>query len=127
MLGLQSPSSHTRGIGRYCVHLLEALFDRHADHEYVLYQHEALPINGLPQPRLGRTRTLPGKFHSRRDATGSVAMDHLTWSNPDELDVLLIPSPFEWQNRYIPPARGGNRLKTAAVVYDLIPIQFQER
>ena len=126
MLGLQSPSSRMRGIGRYCFHLLQALFERHADHEYVLYRHEGLPFDGLPEPRLGRWRALPGELPTRRDAPASVDMDHLAWANPDDLDVLLISSPFEWQNRYIPPTRGRNRLKTATIVYDLIPMQFQE-
>jgi glycosyltransferase involved in cell wall biosynthesis len=127
MLGMQSAGSRMRGIGRYCSHLLSTLFERHVDHEYVLYHHKGLPHDGLPEPRLGRLRGLPGELSTRSDAPTAVAMDLLTWANPDNLDVLLIPSPFEWQNRYIPPARGCNRLKTATIVHDLIPIQFQER
>ena len=127
ILGLQSAGSRMRGIGRYCSHLLRMLFERHADHEYVLYRHEGLPDDGLPEPRLGCWRALPGELPARRDAPMAVDMDLLTWANPDNLDVLLIPSPFEWHNRYIPPARGCNRLKTATIVYDLIPMQFQER
>ena len=69
----------------------------------------------------------PASLPTRRDVPAAVDMDYLAWANPDDLDVLLIPSPFEWQNRYIPPTRGRNRLKTATIVHDLIPIQFQER
>jgi len=127
MLGIQSPESRKRGIGRYCLHLLSTLFERHPEHEYVLYRHEGLPSDGLPEPSRGHWRDLPGELPTRRDAPEAVDMDHLTWVNPDGLDVMLTLSPFEWQKRYIPPAHGRNLLKTAAIVYDLIPLQFQDR
>jgi glycosyltransferase involved in cell wall biosynthesis len=127
MLGLQSSDSRIRGIGRYGFNLLRTLFERHAGHEYVLYRHEGLRCDGLPEPQIGHWRALPGALPSRRDSPASVDMDHLVAANPDSLDVLLILSPFEWQNRYIPPARTHNRPKTATIVFDLIPMQFQEQ
>ena len=52
-------------------------------------------LRGLPEPRLGRWRALPGDLPTRRDLATAVDMDLLTRVNPDKLDVLLIPSPFE--------------------------------
>ncbi|MHC5544661.1 glycosyltransferase family 4 protein, partial [Singulisphaera rosea] len=65
---------------------------------------------------------------TRQTATSATqAMDHLVRTNPDELDLLLVLSPFEHWTGYMPPSKpleGG--LKLAAVVYDMIPFLFQD-
>ena len=53
-------------------------------------------------------------------------MERLTATNPDGLDVLLLLNPLEMAPGYDLPAKPLNGLKMAAVVYDLIPLIFQE-
>ena len=83
MLGLQAPSRITR-IGGYCFHLLQALFERHADHEYVLYRHDGLPTDGLPAGTNTSIRTLPrdpgGNRHRRRPLRGSSPPTRTAWT-----------------------------------------------
>ena len=95
-----------RGIGRYCFHLLQTLFERHADHEYVLYHHEGLPFEGLPEPRLGRRRALPGDLPTRRDVPTAVDMDYLTWVNPDRPRRAADPQPVRGTEQLRPADPG---------------------
>ena len=53
-------------------------------------------------------------------------MERLTETNPDGLDVLLLLNPLEMAPGYDLPAKPLNGLKMVAVVYDLIPLIFQE-
>ena len=43
MLGMQSPNHRGRGIGRYCVELICAMFREASSHRFVLYRHDGLP------------------------------------------------------------------------------------
>ena len=55
------------------------------------------------------------------------AMERLTESNPDRLDVLLLLNPLELAPGYDLPAKPVSGLKMVAVFYDLIPLIFQEK
>ena len=53
-------------------------------------------------------------------------MERLTETNPDGLDLLLFLNPLEMALGFDLPAKPLNGLKMIAVVYDLIPLLFQE-
>jgi glycosyltransferase involved in cell wall biosynthesis len=119
MLAVQSPHHAQRGIGRYSRHLVSSLLAREEDHEYFLYAHDALPIDGIPTGPRARLRRLgPDAW------TPSQRVDRLARSNPDRLEVLVILSPFEHWSNYYPAGRRDGGPKLAAVVYDLIPFLF---
>ena len=59
--------------------------------------------------------------------TSSEALARIVAANPDGLDVLLQPSPFEPSADFRLPYRPAHGLRLAAVVYDLIPLLFPER
>lgn len=121
LLGIQSPESRGRGIGRYGRGLLDALLTVGVEHEFLLYGHHGLPVEDVPvAPNAWLRELLPA-----RNAGESVA--RLAIANADQLDALLILSPFELHRGYNPPARPVDGLPLAAVVYDLIPFLFQER
>src|SRR4051794_24781891 len=119
MLGMQSPDHRGRGIGRYCTDLLRALFREASTNRFVLYRSDGLPSEGLPVGPNTSTRTLP---HDPGERAASGALDRIAATNPDALDILLIPSPFEPCAGYRLPQRRAHGLRMAAVVHDLIPL-----
>jgi glycosyltransferase involved in cell wall biosynthesis len=121
MLGIQSHSSRVRGIGRYGRSLLAAILAIDCENNYFFYAHEGLSDDDFPQAANAAVRRL-----GVADDPGQ-AMDRLARSNPDDLDVLLLLSPFEIGANYDPPTKPLNGLTMAAVVYDLVPFLFQER
>jgi glycosyltransferase involved in cell wall biosynthesis len=125
LLGSQSPSSRDRGIGRYTLEFTRALAATRGQHELVLYAHAGLPVDpellaipGVPLRWLERDRDR-GQF-----TTGHVA-DELVRRNPDQLDALIVPSPFETWEGYHLPARRVHGPLMAAVLHDLIPLKEQ--
>lgn len=121
MLGLQSPGSRGRGIGRYTVNFLQALIDLPSDHEFILYAHDGLPTDQFPdQPRVHR-HPLPAGMPAPQ------AIEHIASRNPDTIDRLLILSPFELHQTYSPPTRPADGTPIAAIVYDLLPFLEPER
>lgn len=98
MLGMQSPDHRGRGIGRYCTDLIRALFREASSHRLVLYRHDGLPTDGLPDGPNTATRTLPPDPDGR---TSSKALARVVAANPDDLDVLLALSPFEAAGDYV--------------------------
>jgi glycosyltransferase involved in cell wall biosynthesis len=121
MLGVQSPESRNRGIGRYARSLVESLVRLDPRHEYVLYTHQRLPIGTFPEAPNATVRPLPA------GPTAERSIDALARDNPDGLDGLLLTAPFELHDDYSPPAKPLNGLVVASVVYDMVPFLFQER
>lgn len=117
MTGGQSPGSRRRGIGRYTLSFIDAILGLGSGHEFLLYAHDVLPRGDLPDAEV---RSIP---EARYLAEG---IDRLATENPDDLDVLLITSPFEFIHGYTAPPRPPGPLALASIVYDLIPFLFQE-
>ena len=124
MLGMQSPDHRGRGIGRYCTDLLRVLFREASCHRFVLYLHDGLPADGLPEGTNTSIWTLPRDSGGR---TSSEARARIVSTNPDGLDSLLIPSPSKPSADYRIPDRPAHGLPLAAVVYDLIPLLHPAR
>ncbi len=116
-------ASRLRGIGRYSRDLLMALLAGDPVNEYILYGQAGLPDDQVPTAPNAETRMLrPGAC----GPTLAHAMERLVEENPDRLDILLLLNPLEMAPGYDLPARPLGGLKMAAVVYDLIPLLFQE-
>ena len=124
MFGTQSPSRN-RGIGRYTRNFVATLLARDPDNEYVLYCQEGLPTDHIPEAPNAVTRPLRPD-PARGETTLAHVMERLAETNPDGLDVLLVCNPLELALGFDLPAKPLNGLKMAAVVYDLIPLIFQE-
>ena len=75
-----------------CTDLIRALFREASSHRLVLYWHDGLPTDGLPEGPNTSTRTLPRDPGGK---TSSEALARIVSTNPDGLDSLLIPIPFE--------------------------------
>jgi glycosyltransferase involved in cell wall biosynthesis len=121
MIGLQSPHSGPRGIGRYIRHFVPALVAADCGNHYTLYFHHGLRQVELPLPRNVPVRQL----RPRPGASLGDCADEFVQTNADGLDVLLITSPFEETLLgYRPPARPLNGPKLAAILYDVIRFQF---
>ena len=97
--------------------------DRHND--YVIYCQDGLPTDQIPTAPNAVLRPLRPE-PARGEATMTHVMERLADTNPDGLDVLFLLNPLEMVPGYEIPARPLGRLKMAAVVYDLIPLIFQE-
>ncbi len=123
MMGVQSPGSRHRGIGRYTTDLVTTLLALDRDNEYHLYFYQEVP--GGPPHWPGRARCHRLAVPFPRQTFGG-ALDALARDNPDRLDVLLLSSPMELWYEYRPAPRPLGGLKLAAVCYDLIPALFQE-
>src|SRR5271157_970076 len=108
MLGMQSPDHRGRGIGRCCTDLIRALFREASSYRLVLYRHDGLPTDGLPEGPNTSTRTLPRDPGGR---TSSEALARIVSTNPDGLDSLLIPIPFEPSADYRIPDRPAHGLR----------------
>ena len=124
MFGTQT-SSRNRGIGRYSRNLAATLLARDPANEYILYAQDGLPTDQIPAAPNAEVRLLRPD-PARGETTLAHAMERLTETNPDGLDVLLLLNPLELFPGYDLPAKPLNGLKVVAVVYDLIPLLFQE-
>ncbi len=123
MLAVQSPGSRGRGIGRYVSHLTASVLANHPGHDYFLYLHEQLPADLMPAAPSAKLREI--RVDAKRgESSLAQAVDRLVQVNPDELDVLVVTSPFEAVYGYQSPAKPAKGLKLAAVVYDTIPFVF---
>src|SRR5262245_34771169 len=100
MMGVQSPGSRHRGIGRYTTDLVAALLALDRDSEYHLYFFGDVPGGPPHWPSLAlchRLDAAPGRLGD--------AADRLARDNPERLDVLLLSSPMEtWFGGYRAPA-----------------------
>ena len=125
LLAIQSPHHAQRGIGRYASDLTTALNAADHDHELIYYVHQNLRTDLLPELPESSVREI-GQDQSRSEWSIVPRMDRLVRDNPDELDAFLILSPIEHWNSYVPPARRADGPVMASVVYDLIPLKFQD-
>ncbi len=124
VFGTQTASRH-RGIGRYSYDLVVTLLARDPANEYVLYAQDGLTTDQIPTAPNAVLRLLrPDPV--RGETTLAHAVERLTETNPDGLDVLLLLNPLEMAPGYDVPAKPLNRLKMVALVFDLIPLLFQE-
>ncbi len=120
-----SPLAATGALGGTAANLVTTLLARDPDNDYVLYCQEGLPTDQIPngpQRRRPSAATRPG---SRRDDSGpryGVA-DGDQSRRPRR---ALAVNPLELALGFDLPAKPLNGLKMAAVVYDLIPLIFQE-
>ena len=119
MLAVQSPHHGARGIGRYSANLVSTLLARDDDHEYVLYVHDGLSADRVPDSRRAEVRAIRPEWGLGEAI--APCMDRLVRENADELDAFLVLSPFEKWSHYNAPVKPDNGLKMASVVYDLIP------
>ena len=122
MLGNQS-TSRNRGIGRYTRHLVGQLLARHPQHEYFLYVYEGLPGADDRWPGAPQLRTVSTPFADQdlRESAAQIAVE-----NADRLDVLLQTTPLECFRGHVPPAKNVGGPKLASILYDLIPMLFQD-
>ena len=124
VFGTQTVSGH-RGIGRYSRNFVATLLARDPTNEYVLYVPNGLPTDQIPKAPNAVVRLLrPDSAHG--ETTLAQAMERLTETNPDGLEVLLLLNPLEMAPGYDLPAKPLNGLKMVAVVHDLIPLLFPE-
>ena len=124
LFGTQGDSRH-RGIGRYSRNLVATLLARDPANDYVLYGQDGLATDQIPTAPNAVVRLLRPDS-ARGETTLAHAMERLTETNPDGLDVLLLLHPLEMAQGYALPAKPLNGLKMVAVVHDLIPLLFQE-
>ncbi|MEO6811720.1 MAG: glycosyltransferase, partial [Isosphaeraceae bacterium] len=103
-LGMQSPSSRGRGIGRYARSLVSALVAADPSVEYCLYAHHGLPIGDVAESTNLEVCWLP------EAATRADAIDLVAAENPDALDLLLLTSPVALFDGYQAPAKPLNGL-----------------
>lgn len=125
LLAIQSPHHAHRGIGRYASDLTTALNAAVSDHELIYYVHHGLRTDLLPALPEGNIREIEQDLE-RCEWSVVSRMDRLIRENPDELDAFLILSPIEHWNNYVPPARRADGPVMASVIYDLIPLKFQD-
>ena len=91
----------------------------------MLYGQDGLPTDQIPKAPNAVVRLLQPD-PAAGETTLAHVMERLTETNPDGLDVLLLLNPLEMAPGYDLPAKPLNGLKMVAVVYDLIPLLFQE-
>jgi glycosyltransferase involved in cell wall biosynthesis len=117
--------SRPRGIGRYSRSLAATMLARNPGNDYVLYGCDGLPTDHIPTGPNATARLLrPDLVHG--ETTLAHVMERLTETNPDGLDALLLLNPLELALGFDIPAKPLYGLKIFAVVYDLIPLLFQE-
>src|SRR3954451_11294932 len=109
LLGTQT-DYRLRGIGRYSRNLIDALLARDPVNQYVLYGQDGLPTENMPTAPNAVVRLL-GPDRDRGETTMAHAMERLTESNPDGLDILLLLNPMETSLGYNLPAKPLSRLK----------------
>jgi glycosyltransferase involved in cell wall biosynthesis len=125
MFAVQSPGGRMRGIARYSHGFVSALLAAGANDQFYLYGHAGYPTDRIPRAANAASHLLERDL-LRGEATFRAVIDRLARTNPDGLDLLLVPSPIEFRDDYAPPAHPLDGLSMAAVVYDLNPILFQE-
>ena len=118
LFGTQT-ASRDRGIGRYVRNLTAALLNQGPSegYEFLLYAEDGPPTN------------LPASFPLtllRPEPTVRDTVNRLTLTNPDQLDVLLFLNPLELTPGFDIPTRSPRGPKLAAIIYDLIPLIFQD-
>jgi glycosyltransferase involved in cell wall biosynthesis len=118
-------AGHQRSVGRYSRNLVATLLARDAVNEYVLYGQDGLTTDPIPTAPNSVVRLLRPDS-ARGETTLTHALERLTATNPDSLDVLLLLNPLESAPGYDLPAKPLSGLKMVAVVRDLIPLLFQE-
>ena len=91
-------------------------------HELVLYTHEGLPRDAVPAAPHATLSLVGGG-----EAMTGHRLDPITSSNPDRLDWLLIPDPFDPRYEAGPPAYPLNGLLMAGVIHDLASVLFPDR
>ena len=119
MLAVQSPEHGHRGIGRYSAGLVSAMLRWHQNHDFILYVHADLPDARLPCSTRASLQTIRPRWDAGE--TIIACMDRVARENPDQLDVLLVLSPFENWASYAPPAQPRSGLRIASVVHDVAP------
>lgn len=124
MIGVQSPSSRGRGIGRYARAWVETMTRADAGIEYVLYAHRGLPTDHFPDVPNARVVevAMEGGERDLGDAVQRVAAE-----NRERVDALVMSSPLELFGHYATPAKPLGGPSMAAILYDLVPFLFQER
>lgn len=139
--GAQSTGSRTRGIGRYTVSLSKAILRNRKEHEVFLVLSGLFPetiepireaFHGLlPQENI-RVWHAPGPvaYHDpsnkwRRRVAERVREDFLASIAPD---VVLVSSMFEGfvDDAVVSVGQGKQNLKTAVILYDLIPFIYRK-
>jgi glycosyltransferase involved in cell wall biosynthesis len=125
MLAVQSPHHAHRGIGRYARDLAIALSAVANEHELIYYIHQDLRKDLLPAVPADAVREI-APDETRGEWTITPRMDRLVRENPDELDTFLVLSPIEHWNNFVLPAKPRRGPLMASVVYDLIPLRFQD-
>ena len=126
MMGVQSPGSRGRGVGRLGRGLVEHLLALDTSSRYVLYSHNGYPTEAFPSAPNAAMRFLH-RDPARGETELAHVMDRLARDNPDDLDLLLLLNPFELDDAYGLPAKPLNGLRLAAFVHDVIPFLFQEQ
>jgi glycosyltransferase involved in cell wall biosynthesis len=122
MLSIQANATRDREISAHVRLLVAGLLESPADHQFVLYGHEGLPFDLIPSVEQASLSLV------RRGATTMThRLEQIAAANPDELDWLLIPNPFDRHYEMGPPARPLTGLRMAAVVHDLGPVLFPDR
>ena len=124
VFGTQSNSRH-RGVGRYVFELTNALLSLGSPHEFILYAEADAPADMLPLVAHAATLRMLRADPARGERDMTDAFRRLLSANPDHLDLMLITNPLELRPDFLTPAKPLNRLKMASVVYDLIPLIFQ--
>jgi glycosyltransferase involved in cell wall biosynthesis len=125
MMGLQSPDSRLRGVGRFGRSFLSALLELDRDSEYLLYGHAGLPTDTFPDAPNARLVAVEPEAGRGERNTADV-LNRLAGADPDGLDALLLINPFELYPHYSPPPRALDGPAIVAVVHDLIPFLYQE-
>ena len=101
LFGTQTLSRH-RGIGRYSRNLVTTLLARDPANDYVLYGRDGLPTDQIPKAPNAIVRLLRPD-PAAGETTLTHAMERLTETNPDGLDVLLLAQPPGNGPRLRPP------------------------
>ena len=92
----------------------------------MLYAQDGLPTDHIPEAPNAVVRLLQPD-PAAGETTLAHVMERLSQTNPHGLDVLLLLNPLELALGFDLPAKPFNRLRLVAVVYDLIPLRFQEQ
>ena len=121
---LQIASSSKRGIGRYTRNLLREI-TRIPGVQVELVFNAALPAPEEDDRRLADASWFEPLLPLAPTADDANARYLGEWLTAKARDVLLLPGTFEWDT--VVPKFGGLRPPlVAAVVYDLIPLQFHQ-
>ncbi len=118
-------AGHRWSIGRYHRTLVATLLARDPVNDYVFYGQAGLPTDSIPTAPNAIVRLLQPDA-ARGETTLSHAMERLTATNPDALDVLLLLNPLGPSSGYDLPANLSNGLKMVAVVPELMPLFSQD-